>query len=84
MNIRTHTCEHCGWSWKSLTDSDARQIIKAAQINGQGPWCMLCHHLKMAESHATLRHDYNLLAYVRGALGYLEQSRAEPKRTSEV
>lgn len=46
--IPTHVCAHCGYQWQEMTLDDARHVLQAVQVNKQGPWCNLCHHLKFA------------------------------------
>lgn len=51
----THACCVCGWQWHSETKKDAENVIAAAKVNGDGPYCVLCLHLEMAARYATAR-----------------------------
>ena len=68
--IPIHTCAHCGWQWKEMTLDDAKHVLQAVHCNKQGPWCNVCHHLKMAEIYAA--HQKNpVVEAIRVALKYL-------------
>ena len=48
----SHKCTTCGHVWESIDDKTAKDVRKAAQVNGQGPSCGLCMHLEMAYRYA--------------------------------
>lgn len=48
----THGCATCGYSWKSLDSATERHVLTAMKVNKDGPYCMLCSHLEMADRYA--------------------------------
>jgi hypothetical protein len=45
------TCQTCTHSWEAVA-KDAKDALKAAKINREGPFCGVCLHLEMAYRHA--------------------------------
>lgn len=71
--IPTHICAHCGRKWQEMTLDDAWHVLQAVQVNKQGPWCNLCHHLKMAEVFAEHRKESRALYRLRDILTVLRK-----------
>ena len=57
VNLK-HVCVNCRHEWSSLEQETAKGIIKAAEVNKEGPYCALCMHIKMAERYSHPRALY--------------------------
>jgi hypothetical protein len=60
VTAHTHRCQACGHDWDCMVwmDKPTRKtcvVDEAARANKQGPWCLLCYHVKMAEAAADAR-----------------------------
>lgn len=42
-------CETCGNTWTSM---EAKEIMRAAKVNKEGPFCNSCCYIEMARRHA--------------------------------
>lgn len=59
MPAHTHTCATltCGatWTCNGVERGAVCDVIKAAKVNKQGPFCDLCLHVEMAKRYAAVR-----------------------------
>ena len=80
MSRHDHKCDNCGHVWPcTCTNKKGKlkpiakcPVTKAAKSNGEGPWCKLCYHLKMAHSLASHRGIVEVKATIEVALETLE------------
>lgn len=69
----TFKCAFCGHTWTCLEDETAKHIRKSVEVNQQGPFCALCHHLDMAERYAQHR-GITLFQAVAGRAAIIQRS----------
>jgi len=50
-----HVCCVCKYRWKTFDKKEERHVIKAVEVNKDGPYCRLCMHLEMAMRYAETR-----------------------------
>jgi hypothetical protein len=50
----TLACIQCGHEWNE-TDIEGRKTMRAAAVNGNGPFCLLCMYVEMADRIAQNR-----------------------------
>lgn len=46
-------------------EGEEEKTMRAAQVNGQGPFCQLCRHLEMALRYAEHRKLYPVVAHIK-------------------
>ncbi len=51
----TFTCGNCGHRFDIACAKQSKQITRAVQTNGEGPWCDACRYLEMAARHIEAR-----------------------------
>jgi hypothetical protein len=73
-----HTCDNCGHAW-DCGDPDWMErplakceITKAAKVNGQGPYCILCMDLLGAEAVANSRGELGIANRIQDILALLK------------
>ena len=70
-----HSCALCGHAWACVDPKC--EVEKAAKINRQGPWCMLCYHVISATHVALAQHRGSVVTLLEGLLGRLKDRMVE-------
>ena len=77
---RNHVCCVCGHEWQSLDPDTERKVLKAMEVNKDGPYCALCGYLELASRIADARGS-NL---VEAATEYRRMACARPQPKDET